>query len=124
MARPSKRSRYGIRSKTVDNIKFASAREAQRYTELKLLLAAKVIRKLELQPRIAIVIGGVEVRIYSKRFFIRGRQMVYVADFRYYDLEKKRTIIEDVKMQSGHRTEVYTIKRALVRAMGLEITEY
>lgn len=123
MARQSKRSRYGIRGKKVDNITFASAREADRYVELKLLLAGKLIEDLELQPCIPIVIAGVEVRFYSKRFHKNGRQMVYIADFRYYDLEKKRTIIEDVKMQSGHRTEVYKIKRALVTAMGLTIEE-
>ena len=33
-------------------------------------------------------------------------------------------VIEDVKMQSGHRTEIYKIKRALMDAMGHPITEY
>jgi hypothetical protein len=33
-------------------------------------------------------------------------------------------VIEDVKMQSGHRTEIYKIKRALMDAMGKPITEY
>lgn len=124
MEKPSKRSRYGVRSKTVDNIKFASGREADRYAELKLLRAAQVIKNLELQPRIPIIIGGIPIRIMSKRYHTLGRPLTYVADFRYYDREKLCTIIEDVKMQSGHRTEVYRIKRALVLAMGLEISEY
>ncbi len=118
-----KRSRYGIRGKTVDNIRFASAREAARYVDLKLLLAAKVIRDLELQPAIPIIIGGVEIRFYSKRFHKNGRQMLYIADFRYFDREKNIVVTEDVKMESGHRTEVYTIKRALMAAMGCQITE-
>lgn len=118
------RGRYGnVRRRVVDDIKFASDREAERYLELKLLQRAHKIKRLELQPCIPITIGGVEVRIYSKRFHKKGRHMTYIADFRYYDNEKKCTIIEDAKMQSGHRTEVYKIKRALVTAMGLHIEE-
>ena len=64
--------------------------------------------------------------------------MIYEADFSYFEwtevsidrphgtttARKAERVIEDVKMQSGFRTEVYKIKRALMRAMGHVIREY
>ena len=110
--------RYGV-AKVVhpDGTKFYSKKEMLRYCNLLLLKKAKLIESLELQPRIPIIIKGVPVR-----YFIQGgrRQMFYVADFKYFDKELREWIIEDVK---GHRTEVYKIKRALLDAMNLTITE-
>lgn len=120
----SKADRFGIKKVwSIDNIKFDSGRELNRYLELKLLERAGVITDLELQPRIPIVIGGVKVMMLSKRYHKNGRQLTYVGDFRYLDLERNLTILEDVKMESGHRPDAYKIKRALIHAMGLEITE-
>lgn len=117
------RGRYGNVTKTViDSITFDSTREGTRYVELKLLERAGEITDLELQPCIPIEIAGVKILMKSKRYS-NGRQLVYRADFRYYDCQDERYIIEDVKMQSGHRTEVFKIKRALVEAMGLDIRE-
>jgi len=117
------RGRYGnVTKPIIDNITFDSGREGTRYCELKLLERAGEITDLELQPKIPIEIGGVRVMMKSKRYS-NGRQLVYKADFRYYCCKERRFIIEDVKMQSGHRTELYKIKRALVQAMGLDIRE-
>ena len=122
--KPIRSNRYpNINKATVDGITFDSPREMQRYLELKLLERAGVIRDLELQPRYPIEIGGVQVRIRSGRYHNSGRQVVYVADFRYFDAVKNCEVIEDVKMQSGHRPETYKLKRAMVEAMGIEITE-
>ena len=52
------------------------------------------------------------------------RQLRYEADFEYIECDTGRTVIEDVKMSSGHRTGVYKLKRAMMRAMGHEIEEY
>ena len=103
----------------MDGHKFDSKKEMQRYANLKLMARAKLIDSLELQPRIPIIIKGVAVKIRSKGY-PNGRQLTYVADFRYFDKELREWVIEDVK---GHRTEVYKIKRALVEAMGLTIIE-
>lgn len=111
-----------VRKTIIDNITFDSAKEATRYVELKLLLRAGEIDELELQPRIPIECGGVKIMMKSSRY-TNGRQLCYVGDFRYFDVKEQRVIIEDVKMQSGHLTEVYRIKRALIQAMGLEIRE-
>ena len=118
-----KRGRYGNVKRTVVNgIKFASQHEATRYGELRLLEAYDKIHDLKLQPRYPIVIGRVPVVKRSERY-PNGRPLTYVADFSYIDTETGNRIIEDVKMQSGHKTEVYKIKRALMDAMGYRITE-
>lgn len=120
-----KEGRYGANKRCVhpDGTKFDSGSEMARYCDLLLLQKAGVIAELEVHPVYPITIGGVEVRMFSKRYFINGRHLSYEADFRYFDVECGRKIIEDVKMGSGHRTEVYKIKKALMTAMGLEITE-
>lgn len=121
MQRPG---RYGAHIKKhvhADGTKLDSEHEYQRYCELLLLVQAGEITDLKVHPRYPIIIGGVPVRIISKRYSTLGRQMLYIADFSYTENDEQK--VEDVKMQSGHRTEVYKIKRALMRAMGYKITE-
>ncbi len=121
MKRPS---RFGskIKKLVVDGYKFDSRHEADRYGELKLLLLSGEIETLRIHPRYTIKIGGVPVLMRSKGY-PNGRLLKYVADFSYVDPRLDEIIIEDVKMQSGYRTEVYKIKRALMEAMGYRITE-
>jgi len=101
-----------------DGTKLDSGRELKRYCDLLLLQKAGEIRDLQVHPRYPITIAGIEIRYCGS-----NRHLTYVGDFRYYDEEKKKWILEDTKMQSSHRTEVYKIKKALVQAMGLEILE-
>lgn len=113
------RGRYGnVKKPVFDGIRFDSRAEMGRYCDLKLMEQAGVIRDLELQPRFPITIAGIDIRYAGS-----NRHLTYIADFRYFDIEKNKVIIEDKKMQSGHRTDVYKIKRALMQAMGLTITE-
>lgn len=120
---PIKAGRYGNVTKPMYNgIKFDSGTELKRYLELQLLEVGGAIRDLQVHPKYPITIAGVEIRIYSKRYHKTGRHLTYEADFAYYDCEKKKDIIEDVKMRQ-HRTETYRIKKALMRAMGYDITE-
>lgn len=106
--------KYGNRKTVVDGKTFDSQREAKRYSELKLLERAGEIEYLELQPKVKIVIGGVPIKFDS------GRQMSYIADFRYYDRKLGEYVVEDSK---GYKTPIYKIKKALVKAMGIEIVE-
>jgi hypothetical protein len=87
--------------RTLDGILFDSKAEATRYAELKMLLRAGQIQKLELQPRFPLIPAQAEERSLS-----------YVADFA-YEVDGHR-IVEDVK---GMRTDVYKLKRKLFRAM-------
>ena len=121
------KGRYGNVSKPVhDGIRFDSKREMLRYMDLRLLEKAGEICGLKVHPRFKIIIGGVSVLFKTKRY-PNGRQMVYVADFSYFPGRSEGMqlglVVEDVKMESGFRTEVYKIKRALMDAMGYTITE-
>lgn len=118
-----RRGRYGnVTKPVIDGKRFDSAHEADRYLLLKAAEEQGHITDLELQPRIKIVIGGVPIKLRSKAY-PNGRQLTYVGDFRYVDVATGSTVLEDAKMSSGHRDRVYTLKKALVEAMGLTITE-
>ncbi|MEQ8450637.1 MAG: DUF1064 domain-containing protein [Nitratireductor sp.] len=115
----ARRNKYGATKTTVDGITFASKREANRYCELRLLQKAGEITHLELQPAFKLAIDGRPVLIRS-RGFPNGRQVKYIADFAYWDGEKR--VVEDAK---GFRTDAYKLKKAIVEAMypGLRIVE-
>jgi hypothetical protein len=124
-----------VRKPVHDGIRFDSKREFLRYMDLTILVRAGEIKDLKVHPKYPITIAGVEIRIYSKRYHKTGRHLTYEADFEYQrfvtgcpDSKTKAGIwvpvIEDVKMASGHRTEVYKIKKALMLAMGHIIEEY
>ena len=87
----------------VDNINFASIKEATRYKDLKLMLAAKEIKDLKLHPKF----------LLQKKFVDSAghlhREINYIADFVYIS-KNNETIVEDVK---GLKTEVYKIKKKL-----------
>lgn len=102
--RPSK---YRNRKTEVDGILFDSKREAARYAELKMLERAGEIRGLELQPVFPVAVNGQKI-------------CKYIADFRYTD-RAGREVVEDAK---GVKTDVYRLKKKLVRALfGIEIEE-
>lgn len=101
----SKKNKYSNKKVTFNNIKFDSAGEMRRYSELRLLEKGGVIRDLVTQPRFSL----------QESFKHNGkteRRIDYVADFSY---EKKVdgkwvSIVEDFK---GYRTEIYKLKRKL-----------
>ena len=94
-------------TKTVaDGIKFDSKLEAERYTQLKMMERAGVIRNLELQPSFELL----------PSFMKNGktwRKTVYKADFRYILCEDDKTIIEDVKGSASVITDVFRLKQKL-----------
>ena len=100
------KNKYRAIPTVVDGIRFASKAEARRYGELKLLVFAKEIYNLSLQPTFPIIVNGSKI-------------CTYVADFRYE--KDDQLVIEDVK---GMRTPVYKLKKKLVEALyGITITE-
>ena len=92
-------SKFNAKPTHVDGIRFASKREAHRFTELKCLERAGIISHLELQPRFPLIVGGKVV-------------CTYIGDFRY--LENGKSVTEDVK---GFKTGEYIIKRKLLMAL-------
>ena len=124
-----KKGRYGNVNKIEeDGIRFDSKREYLRYKDLKLLERAGEIRHLTVHPKFEIVIGGVPIMTNSNQHMKWDKPLTYEADFEYYERgqggTRWRHVIEDVKMKSGHRTGIYKIKRALMKAMGHDIREY
>jgi len=99
-----------------DGVQLDSMRERDRYEELLLLEAGGVISELEVHKRFALGFAGIPIKYAGS-----GRQAVYVADFVYRDITGD-LVIEDVKMDV-HRDRVYKLKRAIMLAMGHEITE-
>jgi hypothetical protein len=101
MKRPSK---YRNKPTIVDGIKFQSAKEARRYSELKLLEKYGQISELKRQVRYKLV-----------------QVVTYVADFEYFDVLKGEKVTEDVK---GFKTEVYKRKKKLMKEQhSIEILE-
>ena len=98
-----RRSKFNAKPTVVDGIRFASQKEAKRYSELKLLEKAGVIYSLQLQPRFDLRVEDGEVI---------GR---YVADFQYNQacFGGSRRVVEDVK---GFKTPLYRWKKKHVEA--------
>ena len=126
--KPKGKGRYGNVNKIEeDGYRFDSKREYLRYLDLKLLVRAGEITDLKVHPKYPITIGGVKIMVSSNQHNKWDRHLTYEADFQYWTWNKdgdQVSVIEDVKMQSGHRTGIYKIKRALMRAMGYDIEEY
>lgn len=102
----SKRNKYGAVPTMVDNVRFASKKEAKRYQDLKILLRGNAIKDLLLQPKFLLAVDGIQI-------------CSYVGDFQY--TECNEVIIEDCK---GFRTPVYKLKKKLMKAIyGIEIRE-
>ena len=100
-------SKYRSQKAEVDGIVFDSKREANRYTELKLLEKAGKIKNLELQKEYMLIPKQTE--LVNGRMRVIEKECTYKADFTYE--EDGKTIVEDTK---GFRTKDYIIKRKLM----------
>jgi hypothetical protein len=87
---------------TIDNIKFASKGEAQRYIELRAMKKTGVIIDFELQPVF-------ELQPRFTKNGVKHREIRYLADFRvtYKDGHQE---IEDVKGRGGYTTPEFKLK--------------
>jgi hypothetical protein len=93
------KNKYKAEPTIVDNIRFASKHEANRWCELRLLERAGKITDLWRQVSFPIDINGVHITTYR-------------SDFTYWD--GPRYIVEDAK---GVKTEVYKLKKKLMAAL-------
>ncbi len=104
------RARGNVRTACYQGQLHQSALEARRCNDLHLMQLGGLIRELRAhpQPRFDLVVDGTKV-------------CTYVADFDYFDVERDRQVTEDAK---GFRTEIYQLKRKLMRAcLGIEVEE-
>lgn len=103
---PKKKMKYGNKKAEVDGIVFDSRKEADRYTDLKLMEKAGKIHNLQLQTVFPLTVGG---NLICK----------YKCDFDY--VENGIKVVEDVK---GMKTPVYRLKAKLFEAIyGYKILE-
>lgn len=99
--------KYRNRITVVDGIKFSSAKEARRYSDLKLLQRGGQITDLKRQVRYPIDVNGVPITHY-------------VADFTY--LENGSLVVEDVKSKITAELPLFKVKQHLMRAVhGVEV---
>ena len=84
---------------------YDSKKEAHRAYELDLLQKAGKIKDLQRQTSIPIIIMDIKIAVYK-------------PDFVYYDNEKNKIIIEDVK---GMQTAVFKLKKKILEAQGYKI---
>ena len=111
--RIEKTNKYHNKKVIIDDIKFDSKKEANRYLELKQLESTEIINNLERQVRIEI----------QPRFTHNGkiiRPIYYIADFAYKDAKTGTIIYEDTK---GFKTDIYKLKYKLLLYKGIEIKE-
>ena len=83
-------NKYFNKKTTIDNINFSSKKESTRYLQLKMLVKLGHIKDLQLQPKF-------ELQPAYKKNGKNIRAINYMADFSYYDNQKEKYIIEDVK---------------------------
>jgi hypothetical protein len=103
---PEPELKYKNKFTVVDGIKFRSRREANRYSELQLLVRAGKISDLRMQVRYPLEVNGLLICYYA-------------SDFTY--MEGGKLIVEDAK---GHITPLYVIKKKMMAAQyGIEIKE-
>jgi len=96
-------NKYSNTRTVVDNLTFASKREATRYSELKLLQRAGEIKDLKLQ--VPFILQSAFTDYTGKH----QQAITYVADFMY--LDTKYPEIFTVEDSKGYKTDVYDLKK-------------
>ena len=113
-------NKYGARPVHVDGVRFASAKEAARFLELRFMEKHGLIAELETQPIFPLHVmelwrSGLPIRITTI-----GR---YTADFRYTNLETGEIVVEDTK-STPTKTEAYRLRKHLAEVIhGITVTE-
>jgi hypothetical protein len=117
--------KYKNRKCVVDGIEFDSRKEANRYTELKLMLKAGKIKGLRRQVKYVLIPTQRAASEGKKKGKVIERECAYIADFVYTDCETGKEIVEDVKgYRGGGAYELFKIKRKLMlERYGIRIKE-
>lgn len=106
------RSKYGNRKVRAEGYVFDSIMEYERYKELKLLVKAGEISRLEVHPRYCLQESFVDAD------GVRWPAIHYSPDFQYVDADSGMLTAEDVK---GAVTAVFSLKEKLFRRRYLNI---
>lgn len=91
------------------DIRFSSKKEMRRYITLKQLERAGIIKELELQPKFLLLDTiHYKGKTYPKTY--------YKADFKYFDINMGKYIVEDVKSPITAKDKVYRLKIKMLLA--------
>jgi hypothetical protein len=101
-----KQNKYKNKKVSVNGKVFDSKKEAKRYLELIKLEQTGLIKDLETQKKFLLLDS-------FKKNGKTYKQISYYADFVYFDIYEKKTIVEDVKASKYFKTDVYKIKKKL-----------
>ena len=125
--------KYHSKKTVIDGITFDSRKEAERYSELKLLERCGAISNLELQKVYELIPAQYEL---YERYGKNGNRLkdgkkciekscVYKADFVYIDNETGQQVVEDVKgYKGGQAYSLFSIKRKLMlERYGIKVEE-
>jgi hypothetical protein len=113
--RTSKKPKYRNVKTLRGGIKFDSMKEADRYTQLKLLERNGEVRNIALQVKYRCEVNGVWICTYKADFTYQERVRAKNGSVSWVD------VVEDVK---GYRTPVYRLKKKLMLAChGIKIRE-
>ena len=96
-------NKYGNKKVVVDGMDFDSNLESERWKELRILEKANLIKDLRRQIKF-------ELQPSYKKNDKTIQSIKYIADFMYYDLNKKQFVVEDTK---GFKTDVYKLKKKI-----------
>jgi Protein of unknown function (DUF1064) len=97
-------SKYGNTPTVLDGVRFDSKGEARRWGLLQLMQASGMIRDLERQ-----VVYELQPA-FKRADGTKARAITYRADFRYWDCESGRLVVEDYK---GVETRDFKLKKLL-----------
>ena len=102
-------NKYHNKKVIYNGIKFDRKKERDRYVTLKQLEKAGIIKELELQPKFLLLDTiHYKGKTYPKTY--------YKADFKYFDNEKGKYIVEDVKSTITAKDKVYRLKIKMLLA--------
>lgn len=119
------RNKYNARKATVNGEEFDSKKEARRWQQLKLMERAGEIDDLRRQVKYVLIPAQ---REESTEVFMRGKkkgfhkpgrviekEVAYIADFVYHDINSDREVVEDVKgYRDGAAYKIFVLKRKLM----------
>ena len=111
-------NKYHNKKVIYNGIKFDSKKERDRYIKLKLYQSIGKIKYLELQPKFLLLDTiHYKGKTYPKTY--------YKADFKYFDINMGKYIVEDVKSPITAKDKAYRlkIKMLLVKYPDIEFVE-
>lgn len=88
----------------VDGMRFHSKGEAKRFSELRLMLRAGEIERLQRQVMFPLTVNGQLIT-------------TYIADFEYHKLPSHERIVEDFKSPATAKLPEFIIKKKLLKAI-------